>query len=77
MEEVRKESLAELTKGPWANVNAAMLVAGFWGSDYGCNFSIHLDNVLLDAKEMSEAELRMLVESFLCSSIAALIAVSN
>ncbi|KAI0014120.1 oxidoreductase CipA-like protein [Xylariaceae sp. FL0662B] len=67
-EEVRRESLAELAKGPHGDVDAAMLgfcICAGWGPDYGCDFSGHLDNELLGVTMMSEPELRALVESFL------------
>lgn len=67
-EEVRQESLAELAKGPKADVDAAMLgfcITASWNVAYGCDFSSHLDNELLGVKKMGEAELRALVESFL------------
>ncbi|KAE8317872.1 hypothetical protein BDV41DRAFT_591384 [Aspergillus transmontanensis] len=67
-DDVRKESLAELAKGDRADVDAAMLgfsIVGCGDSSYGCDFSGHLDNELLGVKEMSEVELRMLVESYL------------
>ncbi|KJJ31203.1 hypothetical protein AFLA70_544g000870 [Aspergillus flavus AF70] len=67
-EDVRKESLAELAKGDRADVDTAMLgfsIVGCGDSNYGCDFSGHLDNGLLGVKEMSEVELRMLVESYL------------
>ncbi|KAF2194393.1 oxidoreductase CipA-like protein [Zopfia rhizophila CBS 207.26] len=67
-EKVRQESLAELAKGPQGDIEAAMLglcICASWDIDYGCDFSSHLDNELLGVKELSEAELRALVESFL------------
>ncbi|RYP75072.1 hypothetical protein DL770_007483 [Monosporascus sp. CRB-9-2] len=67
-EEVRQESLAELTKGPQGDVDAAMLgfcICGSFHADYGCDFSSHLDNELLGVTVLSEVELRVLVESFL------------
>ncbi|KAE8332004.1 hypothetical protein BDV39DRAFT_200656 [Aspergillus sergii] len=66
--DVRKESLAELAKGDRADIDAAMLgfsIVGCGDSNYGCDFSGHLDNELLGVKEMSEVELTMLVESYL------------
>ncbi|KAI2618576.1 oxidoreductase CipA-like protein [Hypomontagnella submonticulosa] len=67
-ESVRTECMAELTKGPGANVDAAML--GFYicaccSPEYGCDFSNRLDNKLLGVEELSEAKLRELVERFL------------
>lgn len=67
-EEVRRESFIELGKGPRGDVNAAMLgfsICACWDSNYGCNFSGHLDNDLLGMEEMSESQLRALVTSFL------------
>ncbi|KAI9839136.1 MAG: hypothetical protein M1819_003129 [Sarea resinae] len=67
-EEVRQESLAELAKGPEGDIDAAMLgfsICGCLDTDYGCDFSRHLDNELLGVKELSEAELRALVERLL------------
>ncbi|KAI5918817.1 oxidoreductase CipA-like protein [Camillea tinctor] len=67
-EQIRRESLAELDKGTGADVDAAMLgfcICGSWNAEYGCDFSGHLDNALLGVTEMSEAEVRALVESYL------------
>lgn len=67
-EEVKQESLVELAKGPQGDIEAAMLgfcICASWNIDYGCDFSSHLDNELLGVKELNEAELRVLVESFL------------
>jgi uncharacterized protein YbjT (DUF2867 family) len=67
-EEVRQESLARLAKGTEGDIDAAMLgfcICASWNTDYGCDFSSHLDNDLLGAKTMGEAELRALTWSFL------------
>lgn len=67
-EEIRQESVAELAKGPQGNINAAMdgfCVCASWNTDYGCDFSSHLDNDLLGVKMMNEAELKALVRSLL------------
>jgi hypothetical protein len=67
-EEIRKESLVELEKGEEGDVMKAMdrfCVAASWNEEYGCDFSRHLDNDLVGVKLMSEAELRVLVGSFL------------
>lgn len=64
-EGVRRESFKELEKGA---ADAAMLgfsIVGCLDPAYGCDFSGHLDNDLLGVKELSDAELRGLVESFL------------
>lgn len=64
-EEVRRESFKALEKGA---ADAAMLgfsIVGCLDPAYGCDFSGHLDNDLLGVKELSDAELRGLVESFL------------
>lgn len=67
-EELRQESLAELAKGSNADIDAAMLGFCFVGSfhpDYGCDFSGHLDNELLGVKEMSKAELKLLIKGLM------------
>lgn len=67
-EKIRQDSLAELAKGPQGDVDAAMLgfcICGSWDTNYGCDFSMHLDNSLLGVKELSEAELKALLENFL------------
>ncbi len=67
-EELRRESLAELAKGDEGDIDAAMLgfcICGSWKTEYGCDFSDHLDNELLGVKVWSEAEVRALVESLL------------
>lgn len=67
-EEMRRESLAELAKGTNVNINAAMhgfCICASWKSEYGCDFSSHLDNDLLGVQTMNEDDLRPLVESFL------------
>ncbi|KAI9730321.1 MAG: hypothetical protein M1818_008224 [Claussenomyces sp. TS43310] len=67
-EEIRQESLAELAKGTQGNINAAMdgfCICASWNTEYGCDFSSHLDNDLLGVKTMNEVELRALVGSFL------------
>ncbi|RDW83602.1 aromatic alcohol reductase [Aspergillus mulundensis] len=66
-EEVRWESLAELER-PSGDVEAAMLgfcIVGSWDPEYGCDFSSHLDNNLLEVEQLSEPQLRDVVESFL------------
>ncbi|KAL4787731.1 hypothetical protein BJX76DRAFT_369021 [Aspergillus varians] len=67
-EEVKREGLEELAKGGAADVDAAMLgfcIVGSWDTEYGCDFSGHLDNALLGVKQLSDAELRAVVGSFL------------
>jgi uncharacterized protein YbjT (DUF2867 family) len=67
-EEIRQESLAELAKGTQGNINSAMdgfCICASWNTDYGCDFSSHLDNDLLGVKTMNEDELRALVGRFL------------
>ncbi|KAI0845643.1 NAD(P)-binding protein [Daldinia vernicosa] len=67
-EDLRQESLAALAEGSKGGVEAAALgfsLCGMFNPDYGCDFSSHLDNELLGIKELSESELRKLVESFL------------
>jgi len=67
-EKVRQESLAQLAKGPQGDIDAAMLgfcICGCFDTNYGCDFSSHLDNDLVGVKELNEVELRALVESFL------------
>lgn len=67
-EEIRKESLVELAKGPQGDIDAAMLgfcVCGSLTTEYGCDFSSHLDNGLLGVRELNKAELRALVATFL------------
>ncbi|KAK2043120.1 oxidoreductase CipA-like protein [Colletotrichum somersetense] len=63
-----KESLVELAKGALADVDGAMLglcICGAMSSDYGCDFSDHLDNELLGIEKMDENRLRAVVASFL------------
>ncbi|KAH8651307.1 hypothetical protein BX600DRAFT_483732 [Xylariales sp. PMI_506] len=67
-EDLWKECLAELAKGPLADVDAAMLGFCFCGTmnpDYGCDYSGHLDNELLDIHQQNEADLRRLVSSLM------------
>ncbi|KAL3476179.1 NAD(P)-binding protein [Aspergillus californicus] len=67
-EELRRESLTELEKGGQADVDTAMLgfcIVGSWDTEYGCDFSGHLDNEVLGVKELGEDELRELVQGFL------------
>jgi uncharacterized protein YbjT (DUF2867 family) len=67
-EEIRQESLLELAKGTHESVHAAMdgfCICASWNSDYGCDFSSHLDNGLVGVKLMEEDDLRALVGSFL------------
>jgi uncharacterized protein YbjT (DUF2867 family) len=67
-EDIRKESLVELAKGPQGDIDAAMLgfcACGSLTTEYGCDFSSHLDNVLLGVKLLNNAELRALVASYL------------
>jgi hypothetical protein len=67
-EEVRLESLAELGKGSEANIEDAMLgfsICACFDTDYGCDFSTHLDSELLGLKELSEDEVSAVVEGFL------------
>ncbi|KAI0106914.1 NAD(P)-binding protein [Daldinia grandis] len=68
IEEVRQESLAAQAEGSKGGMEAAALgfsLCGIFNPDCGADFSSHLDNELLGIKELSEAELRKLVESFL------------
>jgi uncharacterized protein YbjT (DUF2867 family) len=67
-EEIRQESLLELAKGTQESTNAAMdgfCICASWNSDYGCDFSSHLDNDLVGVKLMAEDEVRALVGSLL------------
>ncbi|QKX57765.1 uncharacterized protein TRUGW13939_04885 [Talaromyces rugulosus] len=67
-EDTRKGSLVELAKGPQGDIDAAMLgfcVCGSLTTEYGCDFSSHLDNILLGVKKLNKAELRALVASYL------------
>ncbi|TVY46153.1 Isoflavone reductase-like protein [Lachnellula occidentalis] len=67
-EEIRQEALAELAKGMEGNIQAAMdgfCVCASFDTEYGCDFSSHLDNDLLGVRMMGEDELRALVGSFL------------
>ncbi|KAI1652660.1 NAD(P)-binding protein [Daldinia decipiens] len=67
-EELRQESLAAQAEGSKGGMEAAALgfsLCGMFNSDYGCDFSSHLDNKLLGIKELNEDELRKLVGSFL------------
>lgn len=67
-EAIRQESMAELSKGAEADIDAAMYgfcICASWNSDYGCDFSDRLDNESLGVKTLDEAGLRALVESFL------------
>lgn len=64
-EDVRQEGFAALAEG---DLDAAMLgfsICACFNTEYGCDFSSHLDNELLGLKELGEAELRALVVSFL------------
>ncbi|KAL4915236.1 hypothetical protein BDW62DRAFT_219450 [Aspergillus aurantiobrunneus] len=64
-EEVRRESLAELSKE--ADVDAAMLgfsIVGCLDTEYGCDFSGRLDNELLGVRVLSEDEVRGVVQGF-------------
>lgn len=67
-EELKQESLAELARGPEADVDAAMLGFCFCGSlcsEYGCDFSNRLDNELLGIRQLEEGPLRALITSLL------------
>lgn len=67
-ENIRKESLVELAKGPQGDIDAAMLgfcICGSLTTEYGCDFSSHLDNGLLGVRELNKADLRALVATFL------------
>ncbi|KAH6655921.1 oxidoreductase CipA-like protein [Truncatella angustata] len=64
--EVQRESMAELAKGLEADVDAAMLgfcFCGSFNSEYGCDFSEHLDNELLDIKELHDTELKAMIQN--------------
>jgi len=66
-EKVKEESFAELAKGPGADVGTAMvgfLSSAIFNPSYGPDFSDHLDNELLGVKELTEAELRQEIQSF-------------
>ncbi|TVY57476.1 Isoflavone reductase IRL-like protein [Lachnellula cervina] len=58
----------KMAKSTQGNVQAAMdgfCVCASWNTEYGCDFSSHLDNDLLGVKMMGEDELRELVGTFL------------
>lgn len=61
--------MQEGVKNMISDVQMAMdgfCICAMWNTDYGCDFSSHLDNDLLELKMMNEDELRALVGSFLC-----------
>jgi len=65
-ENIREESLAELAKGPDADIHSAMfgfLTSAIFGEGYGGDYSGHLDNELLGLKGLTDADVRKLVES--------------
>ncbi|CRG83599.1 hypothetical protein PISL3812_00953 [Talaromyces islandicus] len=67
-EDIRKESLVEVAKGPQGDIDAAMLgfcLCGSLATSYGCDFSSHLDNGLLGVKESSKDDLRALLATYL------------
>ncbi|KAL2826131.1 hypothetical protein BDW59DRAFT_145559 [Aspergillus cavernicola] len=67
-EEVRRESLEEFAKGEGADLDLAMLgfsIVGCLDREYGCDFSGRLDNELLGVRELSEDELRGVVQGLL------------
>ncbi|KAF2122631.1 oxidoreductase CipA-like protein [Lophiotrema nucula] len=67
-EQVLEESYEALEKGDSGEALTAELgfcLVGCLSSEYGCDFSAHLDNDLLGLKEMSEEELEEVVASFL------------
>ncbi|KAL6245685.1 hypothetical protein RBB50_007684 [Rhinocladiella similis] len=66
-----EEALAELAKGPDANIGAAMigtLMSALFDSSYGPDFSAHLDNELLGIKALTDAEVKQLVQNLLGSA---------
>lgn len=66
---LRQESLQELSKGPDADVDTAMLgfcIVASWSPEYGCDFSSHLDNELLGIEELNEHDLKKIVRE-LCN----------
>jgi uncharacterized protein YbjT (DUF2867 family) len=65
---IKRESLDELEKGENADVDAAMLglcVVAMFDTEYGCDFTGKLDNDVLGVKELSEREVRDVVERLL------------
>ncbi|EXJ95143.1 hypothetical protein A1O1_00262 [Capronia coronata CBS 617.96] len=67
-EDAKREGLAELAKGPDANMWVAisgLLASALYNEEYGCNFTGRLDNELLGIKGYSDDEVRKLVESLL------------
>ncbi|KUJ17916.1 NAD(P)-binding protein [Mollisia scopiformis] len=64
-EDIRRESLAELANGDIGAAMDGFCICAMWSSDYGCDFSSHLDNDLVGVKMMEEDKLKELVGSFL------------
>ncbi|CAH0043606.1 unnamed protein product [Clonostachys solani] len=67
--QVLEESLAELEKAAQGtgDIGAAMIgfsACGMWDPKCGCDFSDRLDNEVLGIRELSESDLKKLVQSF-------------
>jgi uncharacterized protein YbjT (DUF2867 family) len=65
---IKRVSLEELEKGDEADVDAAMLglcVVAMFDVEYGCDFTGRLDNEVLGVRELSERQVRDVVERFL------------
>ncbi|KAK6371339.1 uncharacterized protein PV06_04059 [Exophiala oligosperma] len=66
-----EEAMAELAKGPDADIGSAMvgsLMSAIFDSSYGPDFSSHLDNELLGIKGMTDADVKQMVENLMGSS---------
>jgi hypothetical protein len=64
----RLESYAELEKGEQADVESVMLefcITAMFDEGYGCDFSNKLDNEVVWVRDLSEDEVRKVVESHL------------
>jgi nucleoside-diphosphate-sugar epimerase len=67
-EAVKRNSFKELEKGSVADVDAAMLGLCFtamFDLEYGCDFTSKLSNEVLGLKELHEAEVMKVVESYI------------
>ncbi|KAK1707559.1 oxidoreductase CipA-like protein [Colletotrichum acutatum] len=67
-EEIWRQGLVEMEKGPQADINAAMLgfcLCGSFTSDFNCDFSSHWENNLLGLKGLTEDEVRSLLAGLL------------
>ncbi|CAG9990247.1 unnamed protein product [Clonostachys byssicola] len=67
--QVLEESLAEMDRaaqgtGDLATAMLGFSVCGMWDPAYGCDFSDRLDNEVLGIQELSESDLKKLVQSF-------------